>query len=376
MSALGASQVANAGSGLTLEGDGFFAHLIWAGGGRWRHHPVEAAGSENLTQTLARVANFDGHLALYGAMPSHCVIQVGRNDMTSTDHAAKLALVGQIIDGLLSRGILPIVTELLPAAHNSLYADHVQLYNTGLCNLCAQRGIPFIRYPLALIDQADGGLPDAYHVGDNTHLNVTGAKLFGDAVAATLRDSAGVLIPWEPMLVRTNDAETAAALKLANPLMLADANSDGIPDGRTIDATDAGSLSKALVSAASDGLAGNWFAVTKTATTGDTVVQAQMSTAITVGNVWAFGWAVKLDYASGTDGYAEVRVRNQAGATLFRERMQTNADLGVAKRWVIRDIPAGSTRIDVQVLHNIVGTVSLAEVTMMDLTAAGIAAYR
>jgi hypothetical protein len=374
LTALGASQVAASGGGISIEGDGFFAWVIWASQGRWRFHPAEAAGSEQLSQTLTRVANYDTHLATYGAMPSHCLIQAGRNSAASTDHAGKLATFSQILDELLDRGMLPIVTELIPAGDGTTQGNCV-LYNAGLCNMCAARGIPFIRVPREMWDEVTGGLPTAYHTGDGLHLNVDGAKLFGEHIATKLL-AGDTFIPWEPVLALDNAADSATAYKLTNPLLLTDTSDDGIPNNWSANSGDSGSISFALESASADGIAGNWFKITKSATTVDSIITASIASGVTVGNWYAVGYAAKVDWVSGVDGYTMVDFRNQLATYMLRDKIQTNADVPVIKRWHIVQVPSGSTTLSFRILMNMVGSFYFAQPTVIDLTAAGIDTWR
>jgi lysophospholipase L1-like esterase len=373
VSALGASQVIAVGAWPRFEGDGFYFWVISGSGGRFRAHPVEANGGEALSTTLSRaVNNFPTHLATYGSQPSHVVIQAGANNMDGAPSAA-LTTYGQILDALLEQGILPIVTELLPADTVDQMVHRIE-YNVGLAHLAASRGLPFIRVPMELVDELTGGMVNAYAkeaLGSGVHLNRTGAKIFGEHIAAKMMEG-GISPSWEPPLALTNEATSVTAYKFSNPLFLDDTDDNGIPNGFSSNNGDSGSTSYALVDAGVDGVAGNWFQVTKSATTTDTILSASVS-GLTAGNQVIVGWAAKYE---GSAGSVAVAARITGPDDLIDDVYDLGADMSiVSRRWQPITIPSGITSLTFRFLMNAVGTFSLGQLTIIDVTSAGIEAW-
>ena len=379
LSALGASQVAAAGSGWAQEGDGFAAWVKMAASPLFVHHPNEAAGSENLTNTLARVANYDTHEATYGVKPSHVLFHAGRNNVAVDDLPGHLSLVSQIMDALLEREILPIISQLIPSVDGSLHSARTWHYNIGLSHMARQRNIPFIGMPIGLWDEALGGLADEYAL-DTTHLNNAGAKLFGTHLGQKLREWTGIFGPWEPVYVYANDAQTAGGGKLLNPLMLADANSDGIPDSWSVSGADLAAITTELIDGAPFGIPGNVFKMTKTANTGDSTFQQVLQTPITPGNKVVVGYKMWFEDAGGSGNRLWTDLRTSGGSEMIRDTFWPDTDWGSGNQPIQawhspRTIPTGTTSLTLRFLHTSLGSLYIAQPTVVDLTAAGIVPY-
>ena len=381
LSALGASQVAAAGTGWVMEGDGFASWVKAAASPLFVHHPNEAAGSENLTMTLARVANYDGHEATYGVKPSHVMFHAGRNNMGVEDLPGHMALVEQIMDGLLDRGMLPIVCQLPPIGDGSLTAGRTWRYSMALSHMCRKRNIPFLGLPLGLVSESGGGLVSSLVQADNVHLNNAGAKFYGTHLGQKLREWTGVRAPWEPVYVYANDAQTLTASKLLNPLMLTDSNADGVPDSWNLSlGGDSASVTKALVDGGPFGIPGNVFKLTKTATSADSIFSQVLQTPITPGNKIAVGYKIWFEYGSGTGNRLWIDVRTQTGSELIRDVWWPDSDwmsgAQPAQMWFSPlTIPVDTTSLTMRLISTAVGSVYFAQPTIVDLTAGGIATY-
>lgn len=381
LSAVGASNVNNIGVPPNIETDGFMYFTWQALAGRMTYHPQVAQGGETLSQTLSRVQDptngYPAHVANYGRLPSHAVIQAGRNDMifaTAADVETKLTTYEQILDYLLSQGILPIITATFPSDNATSIAQHQRNlvnFHMGLALMAQKKGLPFIDTIVPLIDTTTGGMQSAYEQ-DDLHPNEAGNKVVGQYISDKLL-SGGFPMPWTPPLAYSNDSNSDDAYLLTNPLLLTDTNVDGTPDQWTKGGADSANLTNSLVSGSSDGILGNWLKMVKTTSTGD-ASNASASMSVTAGDWIAVGWAEKYVHTSGTPSIT-TRIRTSPGNTdiVFKKIQTTNAaNIGLARHFQIVKIPASQTSITMSAIMNAVGEYYLGQVTILNLTAVGL----
>ncbi len=384
LSAVGASNVARVGVWPNIETDGFM-YWVWNGLGTtsrmMAHAPVAQAG-ETLAQSLTRVQDptngYPAHIAAYGRYPSHALIQAGRNDMifaTAADVVGKLQTYESIVDYLLGIGIMPIITALFPtdnAASASQHQRNTVNYNLGLALMASKKGVPFLDTNSLIVDTTTGGLTVAYQ-SDAEHPNDIGGKIIGIEFAAQIL-STGFTLPWKAPLALSNDANSAAALKLTNPLMMTDTNVDGTPDNWTKAGSDGASTTVSIPSGSGDGILGNWMKIVKSASTADaTLTSSSMS--VTAGNwMWA-SWVEKYVHTSGTPA---ITTRLRTGSTdIVYKKIQTTSGqaAGITRHSQIFKIPVGETAMTMAVLMHAIGEYYLGQVTIVDLTAVGLNAW-
>lgn len=375
--AMGASNVAQVGVPPNIESDGFM-YFVWFGAnanGRFRYHPPVATGGQTVATTLSRVSEFLTLVGTWGCLPSHCILQLGRNDMigAAITHAATVvATVEQLCDALLALGILPIVTGLLPSDSPTSIAQtqrNTAYYNMGLALMAQKKGLTYIDPLPAIVDVTTGGIPAAYAatgaVGDE-HLNSEGCQVVGDYIASKLL-LGGASPYWDVPLAYSGDSNTDDAYLLTNMLMLADTG--GQPTNWTEGGADVANLVTSTVSASADGVLGDWMKMVKASSAGDAQNQSASMTVVP-GNWVAVGWADKFVYASGAP---VVTTFLRAGSTdLAYKRIQSTqtSNIGVSKHFTIVKIPPGETSASLRVVMHAVGEYYLGQVTIMDLTAA------
>jgi hypothetical protein len=384
LSAIGASNVAKVGVWPNIETDGFM-YWVWNGAGAtgriMPHAPVAVSG-ETLAQSLTRVQDgtngFPAHPAAYGRYPSMALIQAGRNDMifaTAADVVGKLQTYEQILDYCLSLGILPPITALFPTDNAASAAQHQRNtvnFNIGLALMAMRKGLPFLDANHLIVDTVTGGILSAYQL-DAEHPNDVGNKLIGIELAAQLL-TGGVPMPWRAPLAISNDANSVAALKLANPLMLTDTNVDGTPDNWTKGGSDSGTTTVSIPSGSADSILGNWLKIVKSATTGDaTLTSASMS--VTAGNWMWVSWVEKYVHTSGTPAIT-TRLRTGTTDIVYKKIQTTSAQsAAVTRHSQIFKIPTAETTMTMAVLMHAVGEYYLGQVTVLDLTAVGLDAW-
>lgn len=380
LSGVGASTVADIGVWPVTQTDGFM-YWVWAGvGGLFTPHPVVAQGSETLTQTLARVQDptngFPAHPDAYGGLPGWILVCCGRNNMNATnisDIEPLLVTYEQILDYLLSLGSVPLLVPVLPSDNAASLATHqrnLPIYNTGLFLMARKKGLALIDANHTIVNTTTGAIQTALRL-DELHMNSDGAQLFGTYIANRLKDS-GFTFPRDYPYPITNDANTAVAYKLANPLMLTDTNADGTPDQWTKGGADVANLTVSNPSGTSDGILGKWMRLTKTTTTGDAQVQSTSFT-MTPGNWMMACWKDKYVSTSGTP-VVTTYVRSSGAVNMVYKQIGADftADKALSDNFQIFKVPAGETSGHVLITMNAVGVYDFGQVGIMDLTANGL----
>lgn len=230
-------------------------------------------------------------------LPGVVVVNVGRNDVFSS---GALTTYGQILDSLLSAGILPVVTSAPPANALSFYVP--PKWNAQLHRECAKRGVPFIDIYSALVDDGTGSQGAGYYKStynsDNTHPSEIGAKAWAQAIVTAISSTG-----WFPFYSDTfapahnvyNGDTASYPMSSANAVMVLDSNSDGVPDTWTKTGGNAGDT---LSLVTEPGVPGKMLSITRVAAgTSDVFVQSNSFT-IVPGHKYRFFLRIKT---SGVD---------------------------------------------------------------------------
>lgn len=288
----------------------------------------------------------------------------GSNDASGSVTAAQhVASMRTIIDGLQSRGQLPLLSG--PPPRNS-YAGIMHAYRLADYALAREYGIPFA-IPWEGYAAADGsGSWDASASADGIH------------PTTTVHEDAGIKA-WQQwtgqvpaILLPTAQAITVGSIQ-ANALMLTDTNTDGVPDGWSSSAAGGATKVNALASA---GL-GNWFSAEMTASTsGSSYVN--MSRAITTG--FSPGdtlqWVGRMKTESMSNSILKLYLLCSGGvSTEIVLHQYLTANLADNTHQMEFTVPAGTTSITLYALLQAsaaggVGKVSIAQQQLWNLSTA------
>jgi lysophospholipase L1-like esterase len=360
VSAIGASQVAAIGAGDTIELDGFVGWAWLLGSDRVRSHRPEAAGGYHLADVRDRLLP---QLLAHRPRPDWCIVHAGTNDAGGGDPDAMLATAAEIYDRLLGEGIVPIATSLPPQATTRNLAT-LSRFNDGVRAAARRRGVPFADLFAAVVDPASGTFRSGLHT-DAVHLSPAGARLAGQAVADALR---AVLPSWPPPLPTAADA-AGSDLLLANPLMLADGDGDGMPDGWTV-AGNATDVRCALVDGG-DACEGNWFEVVKTDNARPTVLQTAAAP-VRAGAAVAVGYRCEVVAGQDPPNHSAT-FRTDTGRTLRRVGYAQGyeGDVPPHATYLETTVPAGAKAAFLQLSLGGRGTFRIGQLLLRDQTGSG-----
>jgi hypothetical protein len=376
ISGLGASTVDAVGDSTALdnrvESDGFLSAFTKRLSRRFIRYPQNAVGSSNLEAVQALIPDYATMAAAdwMGHYPGHVLINAGISDIATTDIGGRVALMSDICDDVMAFGALPWLSALTPADNTSTTAEQerkwrIQLRNLGYYLLARQRGLPYLNGRQRIVDPDDGGWTTGYG-SDALHANATGAAVHGWDMAQEVIDSQ-TGYPQTPWLVDANDTYSVTALKFGNPLFLTDTNADGTPDNWSGTTT---TLTAPTSDEIEDGMIGNWLNIPSGTLT-------RTVTGFTAGNVIYLAWRYKYDYTSST-ALATQRVRFlTSGAAVVGDAVDDEwsspQDVdGIMS--VTLDVPATADRISFS-FGSSNGTLSIGQLTCVDLTAHGLDDY-
>ncbi|WP_025847585.1 SGNH/GDSL hydrolase family protein [Paenibacillus ehimensis] len=302
--------------------------------------------------------------------PDYCVVLGGTNDVgNALPVPSILKNLEEIYTGLLNAGIGPIAATIPPRDGASAFQQtNIVNLNTGIKLLAAKLAIPVVDFHEALTDPATANFYPGYAT-DQIHPGTLGARAMGKALADVL----GSLVPaWKPPLsVAANDP----ANLIANPLFLVDSNSDGTPDRWTVHAA-AGATFSMETPAAGEPVSGKWFKCTRASDSGSTTTyRIATLTGVNPGDRIALGFKFKCSLEAAPSG--------KVGMMLYKDKAVTTQIIGPLYDWdrdteahtVYREftIPADVTALQLDVNFSGAGTVWLAQMTMRNLTTAGLA---
>ena len=162
--------------------------------------------------------------------PDMCIIHAGTNDVgTNTPIATTQANYQAIVAALISAGIEPVLTSLLPRGSAATPDDTFNLgcrrLSAWLRQYAATMNLRFIDLYGAVVNQADGRI-DTSCFDDTVHQNMKGALLLGQRVVDVLL---GTVPAWPGIYAPQANADP---LNLwVNALAQTDAGADGVADG-------------------------------------------------------------------------------------------------------------------------------------------------
>lgn len=301
--------------------------------------------------------------------PAMCLVLAGTNDFGVTNFATWQSTMTSIYQALLDAGILPIAATCPPS--NALTAGNetaISAYNVWIARTAARMGIPCVDFYGALV--ADNSNFAAGLNSDNIHQSAAGAKVMGQALWTLLQN----LVPQAPPWLSQDQPTTDTTRLLANALFLTDSNADGIPDLWAVSGSPTVSLG---VDTANFGArSGKVWTITRAAAT------ATVSTGnITVTPGHRLWWAVKFS-TSGVEAAGGSIDLKLAATDLSTYLLGLNAypikDAAGSATYVLAGevvMPAGlpSNQLTFNAMVRVGGTIKLAQPTLVDLTAAGIA---
>lgn len=299
--------------------------------------------------------------------PGWCVVLAGANDVMQNRALALItADLAAMYETLVANGTRPALCTILPIdAATSAQRAVIAALNTFIARYAQDHGLPLIDLYAAVVDTATGNFRPGL-ASDGTHPTASGAKVMGQAIADVL---APLVTPSVTPLATDNGGH---GLLLANPLMLTDSNSDGLPDNWSKIGTDAHTVS--LVPGGSEAI-GNWLQLDKTAGTGAVLLRSPAMT-VTPGDRILVGFRAKAENLAG-GGKVMVTVGKVTAPTTYILAPIYTWSIGFGTGSFVNEaipVPAGLTSIQVeaQVLSG-TGRLSLGQLTLRNLTALGLA---
>ncbi len=156
--------------------------------GRFRLKGVAAAGGYTMEQIIAELLE-----DAIDANPDFVHLQVFTNNLApiiagTQTFAQAQALYMQIVDAIVAAGIIPIIATVPPittVTNTGTGLTVLTKVNLWLKRLAGANGWPLVDYHGVLVNAADNNLTAAYTV-DGVHMSGAGAKVMGEALAATL----------------------------------------------------------------------------------------------------------------------------------------------------------------------------------------------
>lgn len=348
------------------------SYVMWAcllSGGRLRFGGVAATGGYTTAQIVST------HLpTVLAARPAYCVVHAGTNDIGTLTLSQTIANLTTIFDSLLSAGILPIATTMLPK-HTLLGASRAPLdrMSMWITRYARQKNFPVVDWTTPHINPSTGdwvaysGGTGTYNA-DDTHPNSTGAKSMGQLVWNTI-------LAWSPPKAAFFPAQNLQGASpfyptVSNALHLTDTNSDGIPDNYT--ATTGGGQTFSIGAMSSDEGLGNWFNIGQAGVTAP--FPQGTTTAITPGNRMLFVCKVKT--AGVVSSSATWNLRLTDGGTVDIMAIRTiDIDLALGGFHIEFTIPASVGTSTLKFIPYVQGdgaSISVGQVGIYDLTAQGV----
>lgn len=257
-------------------------------GGKIQIGAVDGIGSTRGDQITARFPR------LIEAAQAHFVVcdaSYTNSSSVGVTTATFLAQLKTQCDMAAAAGATPVVHTGYPVP--SAYHATVDNYRRAVMSAATRYGWILVDTWSLLMDPANAGnYLAAYDNGDNTHPNIAGKKLIGQAFATALQPYLTQFTPLPQMFNATADSGSL----LSNGLFLTDTNSDGVPDGWT----KSGAATVTTVTG-DVAITGNAMRVTDAASAGFTQVVTGTLTGTATGRAShriAFSGKVKVDNAS------------------------------------------------------------------------------
>jgi hypothetical protein len=260
----------------------------------------------------------------------------------------------------LAAGIIPVLGTIPP---NSPNATQVAALNIQIATLAARMSVPWADFNTAVADPASLDFLAAYKA-DGTHPNSAGQRVMAIAL---LSAASSLYRAWSPYL---SHQVTDPASKVVNPIFLTNST------GWTLTG---GSVGVTLSLVPDTSISGQWARVTRINSGNDSFAQTSYITGIPTGHTLAFSGRVRTSgvESGGCTFYVAVDGVD-AGYTQY-------PSIPALSSWAA-DVPAGnvfyatgvfdSGIINLNVGISIHGgpcVVDIAQLTLLDLTAAGLA---
>jgi lysophospholipase L1-like esterase len=304
--------------------------------------------------------------------PGMCVVLAGTNDFgnfsDATLFAAWQADMTAMYTALLANGTLPIAATL-PATNNvgGTYTKLTQA-NVWIARTATRLGIPLVDFYGATT--ADNGNYAAGLNSDNVHPSAAGAKVMGTALWTLLQN----VVPQSSVYISQDQPSIDTTRILSNELFLTDTNADGVPDNWSV--TQAPTVGLATDTANFGARSGKVWTITRAA-----VNCALSSSTFTVTPGHKLWFAIKFGTtgveAAGGSIDLYLAPPNQSTFLVGLFNWPAKDTVGLSPYIMAGEVtmPSGlpSNQINITGQIRTGGTLKLAQVTLVDLTASGIA---
>lgn len=338
-----------------LQGSSFPLFAMLQAGGRIVVARNAGIAGDRSDQALAR---FDTDVTPY--VPRMVHILLGTNDVIQgVSFASYKANIREIVNACRRIQAVPVLGAI-PPNNGAGRSSVISQWNAWLRALAAYEGLPFIDYFELLLNDTNGQIAASYDSGDGTHPSTSGYVAMGQLCATALQ---AVLPPWQPHLLKF--ATDTSARWSNNPLLTADANADGVPDGWTAYGGTSGFAHTLVTDSA---VHGKMMKVTQTANASLRGLQRGLSGTFTPGDVISMAGII----TSNGGVSADVRLTFTGPASTSRPVSFTAA---ITRGFFYQEltVPASTTGIVVDVLVGAgTGEVSVGQLTPMNLTADGL----
>ncbi|SNR32969.1 SGNH/GDSL hydrolase family protein [Blastococcus mobilis] len=340
----------------------------WLSGARFQYVWNGGVGTTSTAQHLTTLGT------VLAADPDVVVYLAGTYDMNPTNgvpFTTYQANVKELVSRVRAAGALPVLGTVLPAAPNGTGAKgNTDAANAWLRTWCANVGVPLLETFTNLVDPATGLIQAALRDASGVHANAAGNKVLGQALADLL---APRLPLWTPPMAGYQTSESKNLVP--NALFLTDGDANGKADSTSWTAN----ATASLVAATAPAL-GNWQ---RMVSTDDAQAFFAMNLPATGTSTWQPGDRIafcgRFLHEQGTSTKTLSIQLNFTGGTPNSVRPVAALSAGGTGVFYVEEtIPAGTTAMSVNVIHN-AGTLGtglasqVGQLTVLDLTKLGAA---
>lgn len=309
--------------------------------------------------------------AVLTAKPKYCVVHCGTNDLGTLTQAQTRANLLYIYQTLLANGIVPIATSMLPkSTQTGANTSNLQQITLWIAKTARNLGIPYCNWASTLFS-ADGsgtwasiGSANTSYTTDGTHQLPASSMIMATALWNTIQNYCS---PEQNYCVQVQNNSNLTPFYPTTTNALHITNTAGLAFGY---GAFTGTASVSAMSA-SEGV-GNWQNFT--ATSASHFITGAANTAIVKGNKYLLAFKYKTSGVVANNGSFKVMVGDGSNNADIAGFLSCNQDvaLGMFYREFIMPNIAG-TVVRIQVTINGIGaTLSLGQVTLIDLTANGL----
>lgn len=338
-------------------------YLMWGSvlsNGGFRIGPTHATGGYTTAQILAE------HVPAYIAAtprPGYAIVHCGTNDIGSGVAAATTrANLSSIWGQLWAAGITPILTTILPRSDMAgSSANPILVMNTFIARQALLNGWPLVDLFTPMVEPVAVTIKPGQFT-DPQHPNSAGAKLMGQTIADTISRVVNGAGRTPPPLATGNTWPNTSFSSPNNALMI-NATS-GLPTEWFLSGgTTAGTGLSVTAMAANEGV-GNWFNFT---CAGNSTGYKTSGSTVVPGNRIAIGFRFKS-----TGGPLSISVN--WSNSLWKWDLDSAVTLGTFYQEIVVPASYANANPPLQFWSTQTGaTISIGQVTMMDLTALGLA---